>query len=215
MAKEIVRRAAPTNTEIEQIVSNYEPSRIAGVWAMRPIRPPEQAFPFLALSMSRAHVPLKSMPLFRYDAGITSERSIFPVPQIETTDNYGELAEMGLVQIVGLRKKQAQVWIPRRVSPLVIHPPIMEALGVFMDETKVDWQPDSLQETDINKDFMTLKSPVPRQTIAMELGGPPRQLQADALIAAGLRLAVAETIVIQDFRDYQAAHPEKFRPLED
>lgn len=182
---------------------------------MRPPVPPSQPFPFLALSLSRTHVPLKSIPTYRFDAGVASERSIFPLAKIEYDDNYSGFAEEGLIQIVGMRRKQAQVWIPRRVTALALHPPTLEALDTFLDDTEVAWKSSALAETGINQNFITFKAPVPRQRVTMELGGPPQVVQASALIAAGLRAAIAETLGLQDFLDFQKAHPDKIKLVEE
>jgi hypothetical protein len=201
MANEI-ERYAPTSSEVARVTHDYDVARLAGVWVRKPVVQPPDIFPFLALSLSKNEVPLKRVPLFRLDAGTTSERSTFPFPVIKVADNYSDLADEGLVQVVPKKKfsrdKQLQVWLPRRVEPLRLHPPIVEAVGTFMVSAGADWDPATLEETDINKDFVTYKSPLPRQELTMELGGPAQTVATAALAAAAIRLAVAETMAVQD-----------------
>jgi hypothetical protein len=215
MASEL-ERYRPTTTDVARVTRDYDAVRVAGAWEHKPRVPPTGIFPFLALSMSKNEVPLKAVPLFRLDAGVTSERSTYPFPIVKVEDNYSDLAEEGLVQIVSSRRfskeRQVQVWLPRRVNPLGLHPPIVEAVDSLMRETGVDWAAASLEETDINKDFVTYKAAVPRQELVMELGGPAQTVTAAALAASAMRLAVAETIAIQDGREvmelYLQQHPE-------
>jgi hypothetical protein len=211
MANEI-ERYAPTSGEVAQFVQTYDPIRLAGIWEQRPVHPPD-TFPFLSLSLSKNEVPLNHVPLFRLDAGVTSKESIFPFPVIKIEDSYSDFAEEGLVQIVRRKRfsrdQDVQVWLPRRVEPLKLHPPIVEAVGKFMVAAGADWDPTTLQETDINKDFLTLKGPVPRQGLTMELGGPAQTVTTAALAAAAMRLSVAETIHIQDGRQMLEAFLEQ------
>lgn len=199
-----IERYTPTSSEVARVTRDYEVMRLAGVWERKPVVQPTSVFPFLALSLSKNEVPLKRVPLFRLDAGVTSERSTFPFPVITVEDNYSDLAEEGLVQVVSKRifsrDKQLQVWLPRRVEPLLLHPPIVEAVGKFMVAAGADWDPASLQETDINKDFVTYVSPLPRQEVTMELGGPVQTITTTALAAAAIRLTVAQTMAVQDGR---------------
>lgn len=203
-------------SDIERITRDYEPIRLAGIWERKPEKPPQDIFAFLALSLSKHEVPLQSIPLFRLDAGTTSERSNYHFPIVKVEDEYSDLTEQGLVQVVRRSRlsseKDVQVWVPRRVNPLGLHPPIIQAVGSFMTEMGADWHPDALHETDINADFVTYRAPVSREKLRLELGGPTQQIRTSALAAAALRLAVAETILTQDRREvldrYLEMHPE-------
>lgn len=115
------------------------------------------------------------------------------------------------MQIVGRRSRQVRLWVPRKVRSLEIHPPITQALDAFLEETGVDWRSESLAETDINAQFRTLRAPIPKQEIVMELGGPPITVQASALVAAGVRLGIAHSLLLQDIQNLRDARPELFR----
>lgn len=216
-----VERRQPTAYDIARITEDYNPIRVAGMWVTKPSQSAltRRVWPFLALSQSKNHIPIKAKPLFRYDAGDTSADSLYPFPRIEESENqalYDELSEKALVSILGFRRnrKRVRVWLHRRVNPLGLHPPILEALDTYMQETGVDWRSDSLKETDINKNFATYVAPVPEQQVTLELGGPTLTVPAAAVVASGLRLAMRETLMIQDFRDelprLQQAHPDLF-----
>lgn len=219
------------NAQIDHITSDYEASRVAGIWNKRPLNRPLGDFPFLVLSQSRAHVPLRSMPLYRFDAGDTSTTSAFPFPKLEkpihSTDPYEralarddvnntELAELALVKIarrrLSRRPKEVSILLHRSVNPLRFHPPLIDALDTFMETAKVNWDPHSLRETDINENFATYKAPVPQQQIMMELGGPPHIVDASAIVAAGMRMVVCETMAIQHILNLRDAQPDLFTP---
>ena len=203
MTGELQPRPEPQSA-LEAVTRNYDPMRLAGIWDRRPYNPCD-IFPFLALSISKSGIPLQSMPLFRIDAGDTSPDSRYPFPIIRREDertDYGELAELGLVRIVPSRimsrNKDVQIWLNRSIEPLKLHPPIVEAAVTYITSLGIDWSPDSLRETAINANFQTLRAPVPRQKMLLELGGPPHAVTASAVIAAVMRLVTAETHATSD-----------------
>ena len=172
--------------------------------------------------------PTSDRPLYRFAAKLTEVPEEPFIPPVETRDNYAFVAETALVVVVdGEARTPEELEAPKvydlseeklpeeerapakiietlllkRVKPIGLHPPIIEALGRFMTSLGSSWTTESLIDiADVGTDFYTFTTAVPAENLTLTLAGDTHQVAASALVAAGLRMAVCETTRLSDYR---------------
>jgi hypothetical protein len=195
-------------------------------------------YPYLRL-LQNDDLPTKDEPTYVFQAALTRVPEEPFIPVGDTDDDLAYWAELYLVTVDdreemtppamiydpaaqdGLQAR-TEIWtidtlLPKTVKPIGFYAPLIEALGRFMKSHGSVWTPDSLDEiAEIGSDFYTFTTRVPEESIDLHLGGETYAVTASALIAAGLRLAVCETIRLSRYRPLITAvqeNPELLKEL--
>lgn len=185
-------------------------------------------YPYLRL-LQNEELATKDRPTYAFQAALTRVPEEPFIPVGDTDDDLAFQAEADLVAVYALEEIDApsivydpevegqerpedrivQAVLPKSVKPIGFHPPLIEALGRFMREQGSKWTPDSLGEiAGISPDFYSFETQVPAEQIQLNLGGETHIVDASALVAAGLRMTVCETIRVSRYRPLVTAVQE-------
>jgi hypothetical protein len=91
--------------------------------------------------------------------------------------------------------KTIRALLYKEVKPIGFHPPVTEALGHFISTHGIEWDPTSLTDiAGMDKNFYHFETQVPVAEVSFTIGGEVHTTTVSALVAAGLRAALCETV---------------------
>ena len=188
------------------------------------------AYPYLRLLLNRS--PNKEEDLFVFQPALTQSPEEPFIPPVETDDDLALMAENYLVipsypteenadnptptvydpaapQLAHSHSVTLEAFLPKSVRPIGFDQPVVNALGRLMANLDVAWDPESLADVaDVGTDFYVFKTEVPDEIVDLVLGDRVYPVLASSIVAAGLRMAVCQTIrmsrwrpIVEKFRD--------------
>ncbi|HZM64044.1 MAG TPA: hypothetical protein VFB59_02830 [Candidatus Saccharimonadales bacterium] len=173
-------------------------------------------YPYLRLLLHKS--PDEKEDLFVFYPVLTQSPEEPFIPPVETDDDLARMAEDYLVSAIYPDEDAAdepkstvydpnaapstqspsvtlEALLPKSVRPIGLHQPIVDALGRLTANLGVAWDPKSLEDVaDVGTDFYTFRTEVPDETVGLTLGDAVYRVYASGIVAAGLRMAVCQTI---------------------
>lgn len=172
-------------------------------------------YPYLQLFHNRKP-PAKDRPEYRFSAALTTtpDELLIPVDEQADADMLHLTIEANRVIVEDAPVKRDPVIydpasennppIPTKtirallykgVQPIGFHPPTIEAVHRFVAQCGIEWNPESLTNiAGIDQDFYHFETQVPASEVSLTIGGEVHTTTVSALVAAGLRAALCETI---------------------
>lgn len=200
-----------TEGETEPVLNEEQQQALTTYMEFRETPP----YPYLQLWYNQGP-PTKDKPAYLYMAALTTDplEPFAPADEQAAGDALHIIVEMNRVLVEdtpvepdrivydpaqennpAAPTKTVTALLYKGVKPIGFHPPVIQALQRFVASTGVAWDPASLADiAGMDQEFYHFETVVPDVEVVLTLDGEAHTTTASALVAAGLRTAICETV---------------------
>lgn len=200
--------------DIEEVFSSLTEEQLAAMTTLAEFQelPP---YPYLRLLHNR-YPPTKDSPEYQFVAALTTspDEPLVPVNEQAADDMLHLTVEANRVIVEDtlvtpdptiydpasensppIPTKTIRALLFRGVKPIGFHQPTIEAVYRFVAQSGIEWSPASLMDiAGMDENFYHFETQVPAAEVSLSIEGDTYTTTVSALVAAGLRAALCETI---------------------